>query len=108
MTFFNRLLLALLAILMVAGAGEFIALRATRARLESVQAQLATVQTTLRSTNAAMKTRTKALSAAQAQLAAARKDLDHALQENPGWASTAVPDAVWDRLYGAAASGPAR
>lgn len=103
----NRFLLIAVAVLMAVGAGEYLALRGTRAQLQAASTKLEAAQRTLKSTNAALRTRSKALQAAQASIASARKDLDHALQENPGWAGTAVPDAVWSRLYGDAASSPA-
>lgn len=102
----NRILLFLVAALMAVGAGEYLALRASRASLHAAEVKLDAAQHALRSTNAALKVRAKALAQAQASIAAARKDVSDALQANPGWAGTAVPDAVWGRLYGDAASSP--
>lgn len=34
------------------------------------------------------------------------KEVERALQDNPDWAGTRVPDSVWDSIFGAGAGGP--
>ncbi len=48
-----------------------------------------------RSNSLALRTRVSALTA---QHRASKEDVEHALQENPGWSGTAVPPAVADSL----------
>jgi len=69
-------------------------------QLSDEKANSANLALSLASSQAALDAYTKATQAAQQRAATNQSKVDHALKANPDWTSTAVPDDVWDSLYG--------
>jgi hypothetical protein len=96
MTILNRILISLVLGLMALGGIEYALLRSAHTRLATEQAKTKNLTAQVRG----HKTRAAAVGKATADAEARTKELDHAVQANPDWAATPVPDAVWDSLYG--------
>lgn len=98
----NRILLAVIAALALVGTAQHLMLRTAHQDLLDAENANEVLRLSLRSNIAASKVKTKAVAKVHQAETAARKDLDNAVQSNPGWANAPVPDAVWDSLYGPA------
>lgn len=94
----DRIIAVLLGLLFVGGLG--FAAYAEHQRANAAQQQVASLTASLAANKAAIDAYTHAAQQTVARASTNQTKVSNALQANPDWSSTAVPDAVWDSLYG--------
>jgi hypothetical protein len=94
----DRLLIALAGLLVLSGLGTAVYVEHTRA--EKASEQVATLTASLVASQAAFDAYKTAQAVTQARASTNQTKVTHALQAHPDWTSTAVPDDVFDGLYG--------
>lgn len=105
----ERVIAALLAILVMVGLG--FAVYVEHERADAAEDKVAGLSASLAASQAALDAYATAAKATAQRAATNQKKVSSALQANPDWTRTSVPDDVFNSLYGnrpgAAASSPA-
>lgn len=107
MTILDKIGLYLAGALLCVGIGAFAVYQHNASEITDLKAQLSASEKNLAATNQALATKAKALKDLDTKYRARDKAVSNALQANPDWAGTAVPDAVYDSLFPSEAT-PAR
>lgn len=100
MTLLEKAGIALIALLIAAGGGGALVYRFHLAAVQELEARASAAEKSLESTSRALQAQSKAYKELDAKYAAKDKALNDALKQNPEWASGAVPDSVYDSLFG--------
>lgn len=103
----DRILIALVVVLTLVGLVGAVYIEHERA--DAAEDKVAGLTASLAASQAALDAYAKASAVTQQRAATNQKKVTSALQANPDWTSTRVPDDVWSSLYGnrPAASSPA-
>ncbi|WP_250865856.1 hypothetical protein, partial [Caballeronia sp. INSB1] len=69
-------------------------------RADTAEAQVATLSASLAASQASLDAYSRSMQSAAKTATTNQTKVTNALKANPDWTSTAVPDDVWDSLYG--------
>jgi hypothetical protein len=97
-TILDKVLAYLLALAVLVGLAGAVYIEHDRA--DAAEAQVATLSASLAASQASLDAYSKSMQSAAKTASTNQTKVTHALQANPDWTSTAVPDDVWDSLYG--------
>lgn len=105
----SKLLVAALALVLCLGLGAFLMYRHYSKEVSDLQAAVATAQAGEKAAKASIEAKAAAQATVAKTYVQRDKDLTNALQTSQDWASTPVPDAVYDSLFPSAGKAdPAR
>ena len=94
----DKVIAALLALVVFMGLGAAVYIEHERA--DTAEAQVATLSASLAASQASLDAYTASVQKAVKTASTNQTKVTNALKANPDWADTAVPDDVWDSLYG--------